>query len=156
MREESKARAVEMAGEAMRIFFTFPLQFYGEIIDIHHHISSKHMAWWFDLYILCMCYMYNIYTHTHNVNNQMKEKKRKKFSLWWELSGLTLLTTSLCSHSLLPVVIMLDITSLAFIYLTLEICTFLKNVFGCTHGMWQFHGPGSNQICGEKCHVVML
>jgi len=39
MREESKARAVEMAGEAMRIFFTFPLQFYGEIIDIHHHIS---------------------------------------------------------------------------------------------------------------------
>lgn len=70
-----------------------PLQFNGEIIDIHHSINLRDTARWLDFYVLWNDYQSRFSQPVPSHIGTIKRKEgRKIFSLWWELLGLTLLT----------------------------------------------------------------
>ena len=77
----------DVAPDDSRIFF----QFYWETIDMHHCLSLRRSARWFDLRILWNDYnrLTSIFSYRCN---EKGNKRKRNFSLWWEFFGFTLLT----------------------------------------------------------------
>ena len=76
------------------LFLHFFPQFYWEVVDIHHHVSLRYTARWFALYILWNDDHSRFSWHPSS-HVDTRKRKRKQFSLWWQLLRSALLTALL-------------------------------------------------------------